>query len=133
MARYRTAVCKLCRREGAKLFLKGIRCTSGKCSFDKRNYSPGQHGQSRRAYSDYNIDCIFTTLEKAVDYVKDIHIKRSNFKGENRDEYLEDLYEEDWGYNIETWVVNDPTECEHINFLHGQELKKIVEEALSND
>jgi small subunit ribosomal protein S4 len=47
MARYTGPVCKLCRREGEKLFLKGSRCFSPKCAFEKRNYPPGQHGQSR--------------------------------------------------------------------------------------
>ena len=45
MARYTGPACKLCRREGVKLFLKGDRCLSGKCSLDKRSYAPGQHGQ----------------------------------------------------------------------------------------
>lgn len=48
MARYRDSNCKLCRREGMKLFLKGSRCTSEKCSFDRRAYAPGQHGQNLR-------------------------------------------------------------------------------------
>ena len=48
MARYTGAVCKICRREGMKLYLKGERCNSTKCSFDTKSYSPGQHGQSRR-------------------------------------------------------------------------------------
>ena len=48
MARYTGAVCKLCRREGKKLFLKGERCHTGKCAFERRAYAPGQHGQSRR-------------------------------------------------------------------------------------
>ena len=47
MARYREAVCKLCRREGGKLFLKGDRCYTEKCAFEKRGYVPGQHGQRR--------------------------------------------------------------------------------------
>lgn len=47
MARYTDSVCRLCRREGIKLFLKGERCLSDKCSFDKRSYPPGQHGQGR--------------------------------------------------------------------------------------
>ncbi len=55
MARYRDAVCKLCRREGMKLFLKGDRCFSIKCAIEKRNYSPGQHGQRRTKLSDYCI------------------------------------------------------------------------------
>ncbi|MGA3165743.1 MAG: 30S ribosomal protein S4 [Terriglobia bacterium] len=48
MARYREAVCRLCRREGIKLFLKGQRCLTGKCEIEKRNFAPGQHGKSRR-------------------------------------------------------------------------------------
>jgi small subunit ribosomal protein S4 len=54
MARYREANCKLCRREGEKLFLKGTRCYSEKCAFDRRAYSPGEHGRSmRRKGSEY--------------------------------------------------------------------------------
>lgn len=55
MARYTGAVCKLCRREGQKLFLKGERCYSGKCSIDIRNYAPGQHGQGRKKTSEYGL------------------------------------------------------------------------------
>ncbi len=55
MARYRGAVCKLCRREGIKLFLKGDRCFSTKCAIEKRNYVPGDHGQRRSKLSDYGI------------------------------------------------------------------------------
>jgi small subunit ribosomal protein S4 len=47
MARYTGAVCRLCRREGQKLFLKGERCYTGKCSVARRSYAPGQHGQAR--------------------------------------------------------------------------------------
>jgi small subunit ribosomal protein S4 len=56
MARYRGAVCKLCRRESEKLFLKGERCLSSKCSVEKKGYPPGQHGKSRRLkLSDYGL------------------------------------------------------------------------------
>jgi small subunit ribosomal protein S4 len=55
MARYRGSVCRLCRREGTKLFLKGDRCFSDKCSVDRRNYPPGQHGQGRPRFSDYGV------------------------------------------------------------------------------
>ncbi|MFC2150432.1 30S ribosomal protein S4 [Calditrichota bacterium] len=48
MARHTGAVCKICRREGMKLFLKGERCNSAKCSFERRGYPPGQHGTNRR-------------------------------------------------------------------------------------
>jgi small subunit ribosomal protein S4 len=49
LARHREAVCRLCRREGMKLFLKGLRCFTEKCAIEKRNFVPGQHGQARRA------------------------------------------------------------------------------------
>jgi small subunit ribosomal protein S4 len=58
MARYNEAVCKLCRREGEKLFLKGERCYSPKCAFERRPYAPGSHGrdaQFRRKVSDYGL------------------------------------------------------------------------------
>jgi small subunit ribosomal protein S4 len=56
MARYRDAKCKLCRREGEKLFLKGDRCYSNKCAIEKRNSPPGQHGKARvRKSSKYNV------------------------------------------------------------------------------
>ena len=58
MSKYRGPVCRLCRREGEKLFLKGERCFSPKCSFERRGYAPGQHGKGaqfrRRRDSDYN-------------------------------------------------------------------------------
>lgn len=55
MARYTDANCRLCRREGQKLFLKGERCYSAKCAIEKRNYAPGQHGQSRKKVSEYGL------------------------------------------------------------------------------
>ena len=55
MARYRGSVCRLCRRENLKLFLKGDRCYSDKCAFDRRSYAPGQHGQRRGKFSDYGV------------------------------------------------------------------------------
>jgi small subunit ribosomal protein S4 len=55
MARYKDAVCRLCRREGTKLFLKGDRCFSAKCGIEKRAYPPGQHGQGRARFSDYGV------------------------------------------------------------------------------
>lgn len=55
MARYRGAVCKLCRREGEKLFLKGVRCYSDKCAIERRSYPPGHHGKRRQKISDYAI------------------------------------------------------------------------------
>ena len=55
MARYTGAVCRLCRREGQKLFLKGERCYSEKCSVALRGYAPGQHGQGRKKSSEYGM------------------------------------------------------------------------------
>ena len=55
MARYTGAVCRLCRREGQKLFLKGERCYSEKCSVGIRGYAPGQHGQGRKKSSEYGL------------------------------------------------------------------------------
>lgn len=56
MARYTGSVCRICRRENLKLFLKGDRCYSDKCAFDRRGYPPGQHGQRRRGKtSDYGV------------------------------------------------------------------------------
>lgn len=53
MARYRGAVCRLCRREGDKLFLKGERCYTGKCAMERRPFAPGQHGRGRSKLSEY--------------------------------------------------------------------------------
>ncbi|MBZ4688532.1 MAG: small subunit ribosomal protein [Clostridia bacterium] len=55
MARYKESVCRLCRREGQKLFLKGDRCYSDKCAIDRRQYAPGQHGQGRKKLSEYGL------------------------------------------------------------------------------
>ena len=55
MARYTDSVCRLCRREGLKLFLKGERCYTDKCAIERRNYPPGQHGQARPKFSEYSI------------------------------------------------------------------------------
>jgi small subunit ribosomal protein S4 len=55
MARYNDAVCRLCRREGTKLFLKGDRCFTPKCGIERRSYPPGQHGQGRARFSDYGV------------------------------------------------------------------------------
>ena len=53
MARYTGPVCRLCRREGRKLYLKGERCTSGKCALDRRNTAPGQHGAATKKLKEY--------------------------------------------------------------------------------
>ena len=55
MARYTGPVCRLCRREGAKLYLKGERCMGDKCSYTRRSYYPGQHGQRRTKFTEYGL------------------------------------------------------------------------------
>lgn len=55
MARYTDPVCRLCRREGVKLFLKGERCYTDKCAIDRRGYAPGQHGQGRKRTNEYGL------------------------------------------------------------------------------
>jgi len=55
LARYREAVCRLCRREGVELYLKGDRCFTDKCAIKRRGYPPGQHGQRRPKHSDYGV------------------------------------------------------------------------------
>jgi len=55
VAKYRGPVCRLCRREGEKLFLKGARCMTEKCAIERRSYPPGQHGQGRQRTSDYSL------------------------------------------------------------------------------
>jgi small subunit ribosomal protein S4 len=55
VARYTDSVCRLCRREGLKLFLKGERCYTDKCAIDRRPYPPGQHGQARAKFTDYGL------------------------------------------------------------------------------
>ena len=55
MARYSESVCRLCRRENLKMYLKGERCYTDKCAIERRNYPPGQHGQARPKFSEYSI------------------------------------------------------------------------------
>lgn len=55
MAKYNDSKCRICRREGGKLFLKGDRCYTDKCAFDRRPYAPGQHGRGRKKNSDYAV------------------------------------------------------------------------------
>ena len=72
MSKYLESVCKLCRREGEKLFSKGQRCNSAKCSFERRSYAPGQHGQKQPKVKDYGkqlrekqkVKRIYSILEK---------------------------------------------------------------------
>ena len=97
MARYTEAVCRLCRREGTKLFLKGERCYTPKCAIDRRNYAPGQHGQSRKKVSEYGTQLrekqklrrIYGVLEKQFrNYFKEAN-RLPGVTGENLLQILE--------------------------------------------
>lgn len=91
MARYTEAVCRLCRREGQKLFLKGDRCYTGKCAVDRRPYAPGQHGQSRKKVSEYGIQLrekqkarrYYGVLESQFEKYFVMAEKRSGITGDN--------------------------------------------------
>lgn len=91
MARYTGAVCRLCRREGMKLFLKGDRCYSDKCSVARRGYAPGQHGQSKKKLSNYGLQLrekqkakrIYGVLEKQFRKYYEKAEKQRGITGEN--------------------------------------------------
>lgn len=91
MARYTDASCRLCRREGQKLFLKGERCYSTKCALEKRNYAPGQHGQSRKKMSEYGLQLrekqkakrFYGVLETQFRNLFDKAAKKKGMTGEN--------------------------------------------------
>ena len=91
MARYTDAVCRLCRREGKKLFLKGERCYSDKCSVAVRAYAPGQHGQGRKKISEYGVQLrakqqakrYYGVLESQFAKYFEMATKRSGMAGEN--------------------------------------------------
>lgn len=91
MARYTESVCKLCRREGQKLFLKGDRCYSDKCSVNRRSYAPGQHGQARKKVSEYGMQLrakqkarrYYGVLERQFSRYYDIAASKTGMTGEN--------------------------------------------------
>jgi small subunit ribosomal protein S4 len=101
MAKYRGPVCKLCRREGEKLFLKGDRCFTPKCTFERRGYAPGQHGKSsqfrRRRDSDYNRQLrakqkarrIYGILERQFHRYYEVSLQRRGLTGLNLLQILE--------------------------------------------
>lgn len=75
MARYTDAVCKKCRREGIKLFLKGTRCNTNKCAIDRRAYAPGQHGKGRSKLSEYGLQ--LRAKQRAKNYYR---VSESQFR-----------------------------------------------------
>jgi small subunit ribosomal protein S4 len=97
MARYTDSSCRLCRREGEKLFLKGERCYTNKCSVAKRAYAPGQHGQQRKKMSEYGMQLrekqkarrFYGILESQFRKYFDMAVKRKGVTGENLLQILE--------------------------------------------
>ncbi|MBN8547819.1 MAG: 30S ribosomal protein S4 [Deltaproteobacteria bacterium] len=96
MAKYCGPVCRLCRREGEKLFLKGERCYTNKCAIERREGAPGQHGKGRQAFSDFKVQFrekqkvkrIFGMLEKSF---RKVYEKASTSKGVTGTELLVNL------------------------------------------
>ncbi len=97
MARYTGPSCRLCRREGMKLYLKGDRCYSDKCAIDRRGYAPGQHGQGRRKLSEYGIQLrekqkakrIYGVLERQFRKYYEMAERMKGVTGENLLQLLE--------------------------------------------
>jgi len=92
MARYTGPVCRLCRREGLKLFLKGERCYTSKCAIDRRPHAPGQHGQARaKKPTEYGLQLrekqkarrMYGVMEKQFRHYFDVAVKRKGVAGEN--------------------------------------------------
>ncbi|MGI6036797.1 MAG: 30S ribosomal protein S4 [Limnochordia bacterium] len=91
MARYTGPVCRLCRREGEKLFLKKERCYTDKCPMERRGYPPGQHGQGRRKASEYALHLrekqkarrIYGVLERQFRRYYDVASRKKGITGEN--------------------------------------------------
>ncbi len=91
MARYTDSVCKICRREKQKLFLKGDRCYTGKCALARREYAPGQHGQRRKKMSEYGVHLrekqkvrrFYGVLESQFEKYYEMAIKQNGIAGEN--------------------------------------------------
>lgn len=97
MARYTDASCRLCRREGEKLYLKGERCSSNKCSISRRAYAPGQHGQNKKKMSEYGIQLrekqkarrYYGVLESQFRKYFDMAVQKKGITGENLLQILE--------------------------------------------
>ncbi|MCM8781881.1 MAG: 30S ribosomal protein S4 [Candidatus Omnitrophica bacterium] len=97
MAKYRGSLCRLCRREGIKLFLKGVRCYTEKCPAVKRPFAPGQHGKTRIKFSDYGLQLrenqkvkrIYGLLEKQFKFYFLRAERAKGVKGEKLLEFLE--------------------------------------------
>ncbi|MGE5613265.1 MAG: 30S ribosomal protein S4 [Bacillota bacterium] len=101
MARYTDASCRLCRREGEKLFLKGERCYTNKCSVTRRSYAPGQHGQQKKKMSEYGLQLrekqkarrFYGILENQFRRYFEMAVKKKGITGENLLQILESRFD----------------------------------------
>jgi len=101
MARYTEASCRLCRREGEKLFLKGERCYTNKCAIVRRNYAPGPHGQQRKKMSEYGVQLrekqkakrFYGVLESQFRRYFEMAEKKKGITGENLLQILESRFD----------------------------------------
>lgn len=101
MARYTEAVCRLCRREGQKLYLKGDRCYTGKCAIERRSFAPGQHGMARKKLSGYGVQLrekqkvkrYYGVLEKQFRMYFGMAEKKKGITGENMLAILESRFD----------------------------------------
>ena len=97
MARVRSSKCRLCRREGMKLYLKGIRCSGDKCAIERRNNPPGQHGRMRKKLSDYGVQLrekqkmkkMYGMLERQFRLFFKRAAQKKGITGENLIQFLE--------------------------------------------
>ena len=97
MARYTDAVCRQCRREGQKLFLKGERCYSDKCAINRRSFAPGQHGKARKKLSEYGLQLrekqkarrYYGVLEGQFHHYFEMAERKAGITGENLPQILE--------------------------------------------
>ena len=127
MARYRDANCKLCRREGEKLFLKGARCQTDKCAIERRPFAPGQHGQGRRRkVSPYGLQLrekqkirrIYGVLEKQF---RNYFIKADRKQGVTGEILLQMLETrlDNLVYRLRAKMETDPAEPVHLMTVRG--------------
>ena len=101
MARYTKSVCRLCRRENEKLFLKGERCYTEKCAVTKRTFAPGQHGKNRKKFSEYGLQLrakqktkrYYGVLESQFRKYFDIATRKKGMAGENLLKILESRFD----------------------------------------
>lgn len=101
MARYTGPVCRLCRREGEKLFLKGERCYSDKCAISRRAFAPGQHGKGRKKLSEYGLQLrakqkarrYYGVLENQFEKYFDMATRKQGMAGENLLKILESRFD----------------------------------------